>query len=282
MAFFLLTFGISWGVPGALFAIAAASHAFTVSLQPPSPLSYLVIWAPALATVSVIARSCGRAGLRAFGQRVLRWRANWRWSLGVLLGVPLATLLGGILTELAGIPWLQSPHAAVLSFLSAAVVVGTGGPMEELGWRGFALPLLQQRFSGLTAALILGFFWALWHVPAFFVESIMTGAMHGNVLQVQAQHFLGLAAKSVIITAIFNATDGSIPLAVAVHWLSNLAYPWEARAGIAPGQLVVEATIAMLLLITCRQRYLGRSGLWTRVVEGNICPSLQVSTQGHR
>lgn len=41
------------------------------------------------------------------------------------------------------------------------------GAQEEPGWRGFALPRLQERFSPLTATLVLGLIWGVWHVPLY-------------------------------------------------------------------------------------------------------------------
>jgi membrane protease YdiL (CAAX protease family) len=50
---------------------------------------------------------------------------------------------------------------------AAALLIG---PVEELGWRGVALPLLQRRFAPLGASLILGAIWGLWHLPALLLS----------------------------------------------------------------------------------------------------------------
>jgi membrane protease YdiL (CAAX protease family) len=44
------------------------------------------------------------------------------------------------------------------------------GPIEEFGWRGVALPLLQRKFAPFWAGLILGGIWGAWHIPAFLMS----------------------------------------------------------------------------------------------------------------
>ena len=46
----------------------------------------------------------------------------------------------------------------------------TTGLAEEPGWRDFALPRLQRRFSPIIAALILGPLWGVWHLPLFLTD----------------------------------------------------------------------------------------------------------------
>jgi hypothetical protein len=48
------------------------------------------------------------------------------------------------------------------TFLLTAVIFGG---QEELGWRGYALPRLEQRHAPLVATLILGLARGVWHIP---------------------------------------------------------------------------------------------------------------------
>ncbi len=70
-------------------------------------------------------------------------------------------------------PFPFSPWYRVLPALATGLVIG---PIEELGWRGVALPLLQRRFAPLWSSLILGGIWGLWHLPAFFLSKSPQGA----------------------------------------------------------------------------------------------------------
>ena len=261
-AFFGLAFGISWGVPGLLLGLQALTGAFAVDLGEFTPLGYLVVWSPALSAGIVLAAH-GRKSLRGLARRLARWRVHPGWWLAIALGVPLANLLAALGMEALGESWYRTPQASAAGFLGVAAAKATLGPVEEVGWRGLALPLLQRRLGGLAAAVVLGLVWGLWHVPAFFVASVMQGSMVGDVAWVQLQHFAGITATSVILAVIWNGTRGALPPCMLFHWLSNLPYPWEARGGISPVQTALLVVAAVVLAATIGRRVLAPSALVT-------------------
>ncbi len=268
LAFFLLTFAISWGVPGILLLLSAATGAFEVSLERSSPLSYLVIWSPAISAFTVLAVTSGSAGLRAYMRRLLHVRFAWYWYVAVLAGIPLLKLLASALAGASGQPGIVTPTVSLGAFMVAALLVASEGPFEEFGWRGFALPLLQRRFNGLVASLILGAVWSLWHVPALFFQTVMTGSMAGEVLPALVRFFAGSIALTIIMTVIYNGSGGSIPLLFLFHWTENLPYPWEAQTGISYMNTVITMTVAIILIFSLRRRYLARRNLYTDVTPG--------------
>jgi membrane protease YdiL (CAAX protease family) len=69
-------------------------------------------------------------------------------------------------------------------------------------------------------------------------------------------------ATSMVVTVAFNGSRGSVPPAVLVHWLTNLAYPWESTAAVPLAQDVV-GVVAVVVAATVGRRYLGRTNLAT-------------------
>jgi membrane protease YdiL (CAAX protease family) len=71
---------------------------------------------------------------------------------------------------------------------------------EEIGWRGYALPSLMQRFNPLTSSLLLGVIWALFHIPIYIHRpafGLMTALM--------------ILSSSIILTWMFIATKKILP-----------------------------------------------------------------------
>ena len=137
--------------------------------------------------------------------------------------------------------------------------------MEELGWRGVALPLLQRRFSPFVASLILGAFWALWHVPAFFIGSPMSGFTFGSWA-------VGVMAITLMVTALFNASRGSLLIAYLFHFqLMNPIFP-DAQ----PWDSVILAAIAIVVVIVNRKKMFSRSEGATDV----MAPSHSTASEG--
>lgn len=164
--FFVLTFGWTWGLWGIVTLIRDGAPLLGKVL-------YLAgAFGPSLAACLVVLMFNGRAGLRRWLAQGLRWRVGWRWYALALVAPPLILLAAlGVHLALGGaIP--ASPYAdrvliAVAQFVVIAIL---GGPLgEEFGWRGYALPALTARIGWRSAGALIGFVWALWHLPLLFM-----------------------------------------------------------------------------------------------------------------
>lgn len=168
---------------------------------------------PITSALLITALVDGRPGLRRWAGRLWRWRVNWRWYALALLGVPL-TLIAGSFVFSGGA--VQAPSISALVFLlpGLALQMITTGLAEEPGWRDFALPRLQDRFSPLASSFILGPLWALWHMPLFLTE--WGGYPDGDWTRVA--YFAGFCiAFNVVMSWVFNCTRQSLPISMLLH-----------------------------------------------------------------
>lgn len=221
--FFAITFGLTWGLAGLLLAFPATVEELFGPLSPSNPLYIVAVYAPAIAAVALVLKHHGAAGLGAFFRRFSLWRLPLGYWLLLLLGIPALFYLGAALKGSLGEPLAFTPWYAALPALAFALILG---PMEELGWRGVALPLLQRRHSPFWASVILGAIWGLWHAPAF----LLSGAPHSAWSF--GPFFLGAIAITLLITAMFNASAGSLVFPVLFHFQTNNplwpdAQPWD-------------------------------------------------------
>jgi membrane protease YdiL (CAAX protease family) len=146
-----------------------------------------------------------------------QWRVGIQWYLFVLIGIPAIMSFGTIvLPEIRqSFKPFENPVSELLSYLVFYVYPALiiGGPLfEELGWRGFAQPRLQERFGPMVASLILGLLWAFWHMPIWF-----SGQWTVRSIPNIACYVFFITAVTLIITWIFNNTKGSVLMAILAH-----------------------------------------------------------------
>lgn len=244
--FLLLTFGIAWGILAAFIFFSETMVGLFGEITGEHPLFYLAVWAPAISAFIVIFRWSGLEGLRRHLGRALLWRCSWPWYAFLLLGVPLVFFVGalfkGNLSEAA------FPFSSASSFLVALVFIAIKGPIEEFGWRGLALPLLQRKMAPIWAALVIGVIWGLWHTRAFLLSGTEQSAWSF------LPFFTGTIALSVIVTPLFNASRGSIFLPALFHFmLINPVWP-DAQ----PYDTYIFAFVAVVIV------WLNRETLFTR------------------
>jgi membrane protease YdiL (CAAX protease family) len=107
----------------------------------------------------------------------------------------------------------QDLHLMLAATVGSTLIGGQAG--EEIGWRGYALPRLTERFGLAWASLILGVIWASWHLPLFFVPGTTTTGQSFPLYLVQ------VTALSVAIAWLHTRSNGSLLLVMLMHAAIN-------------------------------------------------------------
>lgn len=207
--FFALAFPLSW-YPW-LIALARGSS------TGPNPLG------PFVAALIVTAIAYRWAGVKELLKRIVRWRvgvSSWLVAIGlpIVICAISAAIAGGVATDplkITPVRWQD----VVERFLFIFLFIGLG---EEPGWRGYALPELQQRHSPFKATVILAAIWAVWHLPLMgteFKPAIIPAFL------------IGLFGTSFVQTWLFNRSNGSVLLQMVLHATVNtlgagLVFAW--------------------------------------------------------
>ena len=260
--FFLLTFAVSWGI-GALFvAFQDQMESVLGPMGYTNPVFILMVYTPGIIGVLMVWRRYGLHGLGSFFRRLTLWRMPWRWWLTLVIAMPAVFYAAAAITGTLGDPFPYSPWYQVIP---AALVALFIGPIEELGWRGVALPLLQRRHSPLTAAIIVGVVAAVWHTPAFLLSGTKQSGWS------YAPFFLGVVAISVILTPMFNAARGSLLVATLFHFQMNgPAWPDS-----QPWDMYLFAAVAIVVVLVNRRSMLTSRAAVTTV----LMPGVEAGTR---
>lgn len=184
---------------------------------------------PTLSAVIVIILVEGKLGLVRFFKRYTQWRAGILWWLITTFGILFA--LNVVATLFLGpmvlIEFTHNFRSVLTTYLITLIFGIVLGPLwEEGGWRGFALPRLQERYGPFTGSIILGAIWAFWHMPGY-LGGWMTTEFPALLI-----YCIGF---SILATWVYNNTRGSILLMILFHASSN--------AGILVGTMVLPANL---------------------------------------
>ena len=214
-----------------------------------SPAIIVIAYSASLAAIIASAVYGGWKAVRELLGQIVRWRFALRWYVVAVL-LPIAIvgvahliywLLGGRVTG----PLLD---VSALSVGMGAIIAGSLG--EEIGWRGFAQPLLQKRLSIFWASCIVGLIWATWHcwivlapggfdgtwlldVSMTYVRLVATAVIYGWLYNVTGRSLLVVmlahAAHNVVLTCV-PVTNAHIAVLVAVlYGVAAVAISWSAR-----------------------------------------------------
>jgi len=194
----------------------------------------LLAW-PATASVSAVITSFilkQKAGIKELFQKFRFWAPELSakkgikiWLQAIFLAVGINLLYSILMNyvsdvepqEFFKINTVYTIREIIFIFITSLFFDG-GGLMEEIGWRGFALPRLQMKFTPLKSSIILGVIWSLWHIPVKF------DLLFGSPSYFLSFYFIFTIVcilYCIIITYFYNRLGGSILIGVTFHGLMN-------------------------------------------------------------
>jgi membrane protease YdiL (CAAX protease family) len=191
----------------------------TQGVSLPGVLAFLPnisIFVPFIVAIILIAINDGTKGLKKLFKKAWNWRFKKIWLLYIFLITLLLPLIAYIVNIFVSDSAFSLANSPQMIPLIAVIILFTGGPVEEFGWRGYALPILQRKFNALTSSLILGIVWSIWHLPLHFIS---TSVQYNIPIH---EFFLVTVVASILYTWVYNGTGGSLSAVILYHWLGNV------------------------------------------------------------
>ena len=213
LKFLLITHVVSW-----TFFIAAGLISSKLSLALNGPLTLVFLAgaiAPSLVAIWLTAESEGRAGVKALLSRTIAWQVRARWYLFAVSYFLIVKLGVAIVHRLATGTWPQFGEEPWFIIVLAILISTPIQAGEEIGWRGYALPRLAERFGLPTASIVLGVIWACWHLPLFFIAGTDSAGTSFPL------YLLAVTALSVAMAWLYWRTNASLLLTMLMHAAVN-------------------------------------------------------------
>ncbi len=186
-------------------------------VMPGLSVSALMTFCPAAAAFILVDREHTAGGIAALLRRSLDFHRikNKGWYIPILLLMPCISVVVYGLLRWQGVP-LPAPHVALLPALLMFVAFFVGALGEELGWSGYALDPMQQRWNAVQAGAIFGIVGIIWHLVPLI-------ALHRTPTWI-AWWCLYAVASRVLIVWLYNNTAGSVCAVALFHATLNFAY----------------------------------------------------------
>jgi CAAX protease family protein len=239
ISFFFLTYLIAFATTFTYISLKPGDYDIRWSLH-----WFLNAFSPTIAAFLISLVVGGWKELsRTFGG-FLRWRVGSKWYLAAayLLWGPLLFTL--IYLALGFEPPGMQTGLTVSAAVGQLIFNLFSGPLsEEAGWRGFALPRLQQQYNALVSSLILGVIWCCWHIPLYFLPG---SSQRGIPFPI---YLMMVVTLGVYFTWLYNNTRGSLIITVLAHFCFNVTGGFiGGTLGLLPPMVLYVVAGSLLLL----------------------------------
>jgi membrane protease YdiL (CAAX protease family) len=243
VCYFLMAYGFSWiaWIPFVLSQDGLGLLPFRPGQAALLPGAYL---GPLLSGLLMTAALEGKPGVGRLLRRFVQWRVGWYWYPLILCGVPII-IMAGFLAQSGAEQALHIPFPQLVLFFPLVLIMEilTSGLAEEPGWRGFALPRLQQRFGSLLGSCLLGLLWGGWHLPLY-----LTDWGNGAGWLEIGEFILGTVSFAIMFSWVFNHTRGSLLIAILLHATIDAFTSTAAGTGLFSEQWLLKHEYLAILL----------------------------------
>jgi len=245
--YFVLVFAFTYGL-----SFLAASDWLPSVLKTVFLIFYQ--FGPTVAALIVAYALGGWMEIKQLLKKILIWRVGFKWYLFVFLFPVVTRLLAvGVNVLMGGEPprFFSSATVGVSGISPILILLFVGifirpSLVEEVGWRGFALPRMEERFGALGASLLLGLLWGLWHFHPLNFPAYKDWMFWFLLMTVLA---------SVIYAWMYNHTGGSVLLAALFHAATNFSEyvvpisPVNTGAGITPDFIALRIVYLLAAIV---------------------------------
>jgi membrane protease YdiL (CAAX protease family) len=176
-------------------------------------IALLLLLVPSSLAIVLAALAEGRKGVSELLRKLFQWRTSLKWCV-VSLALPIGIiLLSGVAAFLLGwSPAVEIHIPSASQLITNLVLIVLVAVLEELGWRGYALPRLLSYRSPLTSALIVGALWGVLHIGIGLADG-----------RPWLPTFLAPFGMSITLTWLFLQTRGSLAMAMLFHFAADYA-----------------------------------------------------------
>jgi CAAX protease family protein len=213
LTFFVLVYVLT--LP--FWLLGALAGGLTKALPINLPISALMFVCPIIAAVILTYREQKSRGVKQLLRRIFDYKRTKQklWYVPAILLMPVIMVVSYGVMRLIGVPLPENPYIPFQAIPIFFLVFFIGALGEEVGWSGYAIDPLQDRWSALQASLIVGSVWAIWHVVPYIQAH--------NAPAWIAWQCLGTVGVRVIITWLYNNAGKSVFMAILFHDMLNVS-----------------------------------------------------------
>ncbi|NNL16984.1 MAG: CPBP family intramembrane metalloprotease [Flavobacteriaceae bacterium] len=193
------------------------------TFPPLALIGFIGAYGPTISAIIVEKITNGNRGIKELLKKLLVWKVHIKWYLFIFF-IPILLYTVAVLTsKLFGfqLGQINLKDGLSSSFLFILIALPFGPMGEELGWRGFFLPRLLQKYKIWKSSIIIGFVWTIWHLASFTFPGAAIPSIFEVNLWTLFLYLLTIIGESLLFTYLFLKTRFSVLIAILFHAVFN-------------------------------------------------------------